>query len=567
MKAIVLEGVSKKFLLTHRDNSEIKGFFSSIGRRVTDEFWAVKDMNIEIEEGQMVGIIGRNGAGKTTLLDIIAGICVPTVGKVTINGRVSSILTLGAGFQGELTGKENIYLNSSILGINKEQINKKYRLIAEFSELGDFLDSPIRTYSSGMYLRLGFSVAVHMDFDILLIDEILSVGDVSFQKKCFNKIEEFRKADKTIIITTQDIDIVNRMCDEVFLLERGRIVESGDPQKITGRYLELLNEEKNLSETFQRKYDGSIKWWANKRFWEKKEGSKEAEIIDVEMFNSQGMKTHKFIPGEKVILRAHFQVKEEIEEPHFGVAIFREDGVYCYGPNILFDGHRIDKLKEGKGWFSIEYESLSLMPGYYRFSIGIWDKTELWAYDYHAGFYKFEIIGRHVDGQLLNLSYLWKPDFGLQEIKMFQFERQSMGFNLNDKHYFSDIVISSVELIDLEGNLKDNFCTNEGLEIKLNHQSLKNHNDVYLWIGIFRSDDIYCHGVSRRLKEGESVISLIYPSLPLLTGKYYISVGLWNMDKKEPLFYSHKVRQFKMSYTGKDHGTVYLRHNWAWELS
>lgn len=566
MKAIVLEGIGKKFFLSHQDKSEIKSFFSPSGRAKVDEFWSLKDINIEIEDGQIAGIIGRNGAGKSTLLDIIAGVCTPTVGKVTVNGRISSILSLGAGFQGELTGKENIFLNSSILGVNKEQLNKKYRLIAEFSELGSFLDSPIRTYSSGMYLRLGFSVAIHMDFDILLIDEILSVGDVSFQKKCFDKIRDFRQAGKTMIIISQDINIINRMCDEVFLLEKGKIVGKGDPQKVTGSYLELLNEENVLSGTFQRQYDGNINWWADKRFWGKKEGSKEAEIIDVELINSQGVRTNKFMSGEKATLKAHFQAKERVEEPHFGVAIFREDGVYCYGPNTVSDGYKIDNIEKGKGWFSIEYESLSLMPGHYRFSVVIWDKTELWAYDYHAGVYKFEIIGAHHNGQLLNLNYRWSPDSEPQEIRMFPFERQNMFFNLDNKYCLNDKVISSLEFIGLEGNLKDIFHTGEGMEVRMKLQSFEGMDDAYLWTGIFRSDDVCCHAASRRLKETQGIASLIYPSLPLLSGKYYISICLWGMDKKEPLFYSHKARQFNMSHTGRDHGTIYLKHSWRWEL-
>jgi len=565
MNIVALEGIGKKFFFARQDRSEINGFFSPASREGAGEFWALKDINMRIENGRIVGIVGRNGAGKTTLLDIIAGVSMPTVGKVMLNGKVSSMLTLGAGFQRELTGKENIYLSCSILGMNKEQVDKKYRLIAEFSELGNFLEHSIKTYSSGMNLRLGFGVAIHTDFDILLIDEVFTVGDVSFQKKCFDKIDEFRKAGKTMVITSQNSDILNRICDEIFLLDKGEIVERGDAQKVQRRYMELLSEEKDLSETFQRKYD-SIKWWADKRFWGKKEGSKEAEIIDVEMIDSTGAKKNKFMLGEKIALKANFQVKEEIEEPHFGVAIFREDGVYCYGPNTSFDGHKIERLKKGKGWFSIEYESLSLMPGYYRFSVVIWDRKEIWAYDYHVGFYRFEIVGTDSDGQLLKLNYLWKPDCELREINMFALIRPNTEFDLNNKHRSDNIIISSVELMDLEGNLKDSFYTGEGLEIRLKFQLSEGVDDTYLWIGIFRSDDIYCHGAIRKLRNEDGAVSLIYPSLPLLTGKYYVSVGIWSMDKKEPPFYFHKACQLNMSYPSRDHGTVYLKHNWKWGL-
>lgn len=567
MKAIKLENVGKRFILTYQRDKVIKGFFSSFhGQKIATEFWALRGINIEVEKGEVIGIIGRNGAGKTTLLNILAGISTPTLGKVEINGRVSSLLTLGAGFQDELTGKENIYLNSSILGITRNEINKKYRSIVEFSELDGFLDSPLQTYSQGMRLRLGFSVAIHMDFDILLIDEILSVGDVSFQKKCFDKIEEFRKQGKTMIIITQSLDIIERLCEEAYLLENGEIAQKGYPQKVAARYLELLKEKK-LPETFQRRY-GKLRWWADKRFWEKKEGSKEARIVEVKTYNSRGKQTDRFKMGEAVAVMACFIVDKEIQEPHFGIAIFSEDGVYCYGPNTSFDGHQIDKLNKGEGFFNIEYKSLILKPGRYRFSAAIWDKNELWAYDYHVGFYKFEVIGENNDAQLLNLRYRWEPDNWWQKFKISQPEKPTFFFNLNgqweDKIISSDIKISSIELLDSLGNQKSSFNTGEDLKIKLQFEFIKEPQDCYLWLGLFRGDDIYCHGVSKKLRE--EMVSLIYPNLPLLTGDYYLSVGIWKKNQREPLLYKHKASIFKMSFLGEDHGTLYLEHSWKWEL-
>ena len=567
MKAIKLENLGKRFILTHQRDRMIKGFFSSFpGQKLATEFWALRNINMEIEEGKVIGIIGRNGAGKTTLLNILAGISTPTVGEVEVNGRVSSLLTLGAGFQDELTGRENIYLNSSILGMSRNEINKKYRSIVEFSELDGFLDSPLQTYSQGMHLRLGFSVSIHMDFDILLIDEILFVGDVSFQKKCFDKIEEFRRQGKTMVISTQSLDIVERLCEEAYLLENGEIAQRGHPQKVAARYLELLNEKK-LPETFQRRY-GKLRWWADKRFWEKKEGSKEARIVEVKTYDSRGKQTNRFKTGERVTVKAYFVVDQEINEPHFGVAIFREDGLYCYGPNTFFDGHKIDRLNKGEGFFSIDYKSLSLKPGRYRFSAAIWDKDELWAYDYHVGFYKFEVTGENNNAQLLNLRYRWQPDYWWRKFKMPQLEKPDISFNLSeqwrDKISSSDVEISSVELLDSADNPKSIFHTGEDLKVKLQFKFLKESQDYHLWLGLFRSDDVYCHGVSKKLEE--EVVSLIYPNLPLLTGDYSLSVGIWGKNQKEPLLYKHKASVFKMSFLGQDHGTVYLEHSWKWEL-
>lgn len=567
MKVIKLKNVGKKFILMHQSDSATKRLFYSFPRqKIATEFWALKNIDMEFEKGKVVGIIGRNGAGKSTLLNILAGISSPTVGKVEIDGRVSSLLTLGAGFQDELTGKENIYLNSSILRMSRNEVNKKYRSIVEFSELDGFLDSPLQTYSQGMRVRLGFSVAIHIDFDILLIDEILSVGDVSFQKKCFDKIEEFRRQGKSMVITTQSLDVIERICEEACLLENGEIVEKGYPQKVTGRYLELLNE-KRLFETFQRRY-GKLSWWADKRFWEKKEGSKEARIVKVKAYNSHEKETNRFKTREKVKLEVRFVVYEDVDEPHFGIAIFREDGVYCYGPNTLFDAHKIYTLSKGEGFFSIEYKSLLLKPGKYRFSVAIWDKNELWAYDHHIGFYKFEIIGKNDDTQLLDLGYRWESDYWWQKFKLPQLQKIDPFFNLDVLKEIevpsSEIKISSLRLSDSSDNLKTVFSTGDMLKIKVRCKFLKQSQDYYLWLGLFRSDGVYCHGASKKLREEE--VSITYLNVPLLTGDYYLSVGIWRENQRKWLLYKHKASVFKMSFLGQDHGTVYLDHSWNWEL-
>ena len=567
MTAIKLENVSKKFILTHKGDNASKEFSCpSAGHNFSTEFWALKDINMEVGKGRVVGVIGRNGAGKSTLLSILAGVSSPTTGKVQINGRVSSLLTLGAGFQDELTGKENIFLNSSILGMNRNEINKKYRSIVEFSELDGFLDSHLQAYSQGMRLRLGFSVAIHMDFDILLIDEVLSVGDVSFQKRCFDKIEEFRKQGKAMIITTQSLDVIERLCEEAYLLENGEVLQRGYPQKVVERYLKLLDEKK-MPEAFRQRY-WKLRWWADKRFWGKKEGSKEARITDVKTYNAQGIETNRFKPGEKAVIQARFLVDEEINEPHFGVALFREDGLYCYGPNTLLGGHQILKLNKGEGFFNIEYKSLDLKPGEYRFSIAIWDKNELWAYDYHIGFYRFEIIGENNDLQLLNLRYRWEPDGWWSKFKAPELEIKDSFLNLNicrqDETVSSDIEVFSIGVLDSSGNPKTIFHTGEGLKVKLQFKFLKQLRKYRLWLGLFRMDEVYCHGVLRKIKEEE--ITLVYPKLPLLTGDYYFSIGLGEENKKEFLLYRHKAVVFKMSFLGQDHGTVYLEHSWNWKL-
>lgn len=245
MKIIHLENVGKKFFLSPQRDGLLGRYLPKLSaHKMTQELWALKDVNMEIEQGKVIGIVGRNGAGKSTLLNILAGISHPTQGKAEVKGKVSSLLTVGAGFHNELSGKENIYLNASILGMSDKEISSKFQDIVNFSELDGFIDVPIKTYSSGMQMRLGFSIATQVDFDVLLIDEVISVGDVSFQKKCFEKIIAFKKQDKTMVIVTQAMDVIERLCDEAFLLEEGRLEAQGDPEYIIGCYLKLLEEKR-----------------------------------------------------------------------------------------------------------------------------------------------------------------------------------------------------------------------------------------------------------------------------------------------------------------------------------
>ncbi|MDD4909390.1 MAG: ABC transporter ATP-binding protein [Candidatus Omnitrophica bacterium] len=242
--AVKLNNIGKRFnLVHHKEGAPFVNILPRVfSHNESEEFWAVKGINMEIESGRVAGIIGRNGSGKSTLLNIISGVMNHTEGEMSLGGRVSSLLTLGAGFQDDLSGRENIYINGAILGMSKREISDKYDSIVAFSELDGFLDVPIRTYSQGMNMRLAFSIATHMDFTILAIDEILSVGDVAFQKKCYERIVDFKRGGKTMLMVSQSMDIIERLCDEVYLLEDGRLVESGDPEFVVGRYMRLLNE-------------------------------------------------------------------------------------------------------------------------------------------------------------------------------------------------------------------------------------------------------------------------------------------------------------------------------------
>lgn len=242
-KAVSFRGVSKRFTLHHERPRTLQeltiGLFGG-DRGRSEELWALKDIDFEVEEGESLGIIGPNGAGKSTILKLVAGIMRPTSGEITIRGKVSPLLELGAGFHHDLTGRENIYLNAALLGISEGETKAKFHEIVEFSELERFIDAPLKHYSSGMYMRLGFAVAVYVDPAVLLIDEVLAVGDEAFQRKCLAKIEEFQKEDRTIIFVSHALSTVAEMCHRALWLDQGRIRAIGPADRVVEEYLESV---------------------------------------------------------------------------------------------------------------------------------------------------------------------------------------------------------------------------------------------------------------------------------------------------------------------------------------
>ncbi len=237
---IEVKNVSKKFKIYHDKATTLKERLLFLRSKRADVFWALQNIDLTIEKGQTIGLIGHNGSGKSTLLKLITKIIYPTSGEIVTKGRVSSLLELGAGFHPDFSGRENIYINASIFGLSKKEIDKRLDDIIKFSELSEFIDSPIRTYSSGMYTRLAFSVAVHVDPDILLIDEILAVGDVNFQKKCISKIKEFKAKGVTMVFVSHNMNDVLEICDKVVWLDKGKIIDYGDTETVANKYLEEM---------------------------------------------------------------------------------------------------------------------------------------------------------------------------------------------------------------------------------------------------------------------------------------------------------------------------------------
>jgi ABC-2 type transport system ATP-binding protein len=239
-QAIVAQGVSKRFTLYHQRATSLKERLLAARRSVTEDFWALRDVDLTVENGETVGLIGPNGSGKSTLLKILSGILAPTSGKVAVQGRISSLLELGAGFNGELSGRENVYLNASILGLSRREIDRAYDSIVGFAELEPFMDNQVKHYSSGQYVRLGFAIAVHADPDILLVDEVLAVGDEAFQQKCLAKIAEFQARGCSILFVTHSLDLIAKVCSRGVVLDHGRVLHDGDPLEAAERLRSLL---------------------------------------------------------------------------------------------------------------------------------------------------------------------------------------------------------------------------------------------------------------------------------------------------------------------------------------
>ncbi|MBN1916418.1 MAG: ABC transporter ATP-binding protein [Verrucomicrobia bacterium] len=352
-QAIVVEKLGKCFRLRKERDRTLKGTLLGVlrGRGVRNDLWALKDVNLSIRKGETFGIIGANGAGKSTLLGVLAGTIRPTEGRIDVAGRISSLLELGAGFHPDLTGRENVYLNASILGLPKATINAKFDDIVRFAGLAEFIDSPVKHYSSGMYVRLGFAVAVEVDPDVLLVDEVLAVGDEAFRKKCLGKIAEFQRAGKTIVVVSHDLDTVSKTCSRVMLLGEGRVLELGEPQAVVEEYKRLGLQQQD--DVYRREW-----------------GTRAAEITDVQIVDATGAPAERFRSGETMRVRIRYEAHEPIADPVFGFSVADFQGKLCYGSNTAITGTSLGTI-DGTGGVELTIEPLNLLRGKFFLSLAL----------------------------------------------------------------------------------------------------------------------------------------------------------------------------------------------------
>jgi ABC-2 type transport system ATP-binding protein len=370
--AVRVEGVSKKFRLYKERNQTLKAAMMRGGRATYDDFWALRDVSFEIPTGGVFGLIGQNGSGKSTLLKCMAKILVPEQGRIFVDGKISALLELGAGFHPELSGRENVYLNGSILGLSRRDIDRKFDQIVDFAGLEQFIDTPVKNYSSGMYVRLGFSVAINVDPDVLLVDEVLAVGDEAFQRKCDEKFADLRDAGKTIVVVSHALSTVRTMCDAAAWLEHGVVKEIGAPGLLIDKYVEGTHNERVAAE------GGGSRW-----------GSGDARVERVELLDDRGAPTLRVRAGAAATLRFHYVTEGRIPKPVIGFGLHRIDGTHATGVNSRET--IVPDAIEGRGYVDFAMDRLPLVQGSYDVTVAIVDDANLHTYDYRTKALRFDV--------------------------------------------------------------------------------------------------------------------------------------------------------------------------------
>lgn len=368
--AIEVKNLTKEFRIPHRKvDTVFEKIISSVtgNRKSYERFLALDKVSFTVKKGESLGVIGRNGSGKSTLLKLIAGIIAPTKGSIITNGLIMPFIELGVGFQPDLSARENVYLYGSILGLKNEVIEKRYKELVEFAELENFMDMKLKDFSSGMVARLAFSTAIMADPDILLIDEVLAVGDVEFRKKCFEKMSEYKKSGKTIIFVSHDLDMIEAICEKSILLDKGQVCGHGETQKLRNDYILLATERKKSSSGV-----ATIKKEREKSRW----GSGEVLITNLKLFSERGKETYCFGRGERAkVVIEYFSERGFNAEIVFRIQVYRAgDGLFVFGSNTQRYGIAVIKPK-GTGKVELELSSLPLVEGKYHLTPAILEKS------------------------------------------------------------------------------------------------------------------------------------------------------------------------------------------------
>lgn len=389
--AISVDGVSKKFRVYHEKNQYLKSALLSGKRARYEDFWAVDDVSFEVPAGSTFGIIGANGSGKSTLLKCIAGILHPERGRITTVGRTAALLELGSGFHPDLSGRENVYLNGALLGLTQKDLQKRFDEIVDFAGLGSFIDTPVKNYSSGMTVRLGFAIAINVDPEILIIDEVLAVGDASFQQKCYQKIESFRRDGKTILFVSHGVGDVTTLCSQVLWLENGKA-------RSIGRAVDLVSEYLGASlGSFHKTNETSNERWGNGCVTVER-----VEVLNEHLESSDLVKT-----GHPVTIRIHYKRNEKVDDVIAGLRISHLHGTQVFATNSRRRGTDLGAFGEF-GYVDLYIPRIPLLNGTYQISVDLSDSSELLTYDHWGQSKTFDVLqDRVLDEGLVTIEAVW----------------------------------------------------------------------------------------------------------------------------------------------------------------
>ncbi len=393
----------------------------------SEAFTALSDFSVTVPAGSTFGLVGRNGSGKSTALKLVAGITKPTTGTVSVRGRISALIELGAGFHPEISGRENVFINGIMLGLSKKEVERRFDEIVEFAELADFIDEPVKNYSSGMYMRLGFSVAIHVDPDVLLVDEVLAVGDEGFTHKCLDKFADFKRRGKTVLLVTHSLNLVERFCDEAAWLDGGRKRAEGDPVRVIAEYISDVEkqEERFLASSDDRAQQGveavpptaapagipadptADMMKAAEGRW----GSRVVEILDVALLDAHDQPVHVIHSGDSLAVRLAVRAHQPVNDFVFGVALFGADGVCVYGTNTDIEAFTSTAVT-GDASVTLTFDALHLVEGTYKVDVAV-HKHDGVPYDYHRLLYTFRVKSRIGDVGIYRPAHRWVFDGGI----------------------------------------------------------------------------------------------------------------------------------------------------------
>jgi ABC-type polysaccharide/polyol phosphate transport system ATPase subunit len=379
-------------------------------------FEALNGVSFDVAAGKTFGIVGRNGSGKSSMLKLIAGIGKPTSGTVRVNGRVSALIELGAGFHPEISGRDNVFINGMMLGLSKREITRRFDEIVAFAELEDFIDAPVKTYSSGMYMRLGFAVAINVDPDVLLVDEVLAVGDEAFTHKCLDKFADLRRRGRTVLLVTHSLDMVTRFCDEALWLDGGVVRAQGDPKRVIDAYLMdvAAGENRDLSNPrvqVAAASGGEVPEDLS-RATEGRWGSREVEITAVELLDANGRSMHVFQSGDALTVRIRVHAAHPVADFVFGVAIFNAEGICCYGTNTHIEGASPRQLS-GDGQVEFHVDRLDLNAGAYKLDVAVHRENGT-PYDYHRLLHTFRVTSPLKEVGIFRPPHRWLFSGGIR---------------------------------------------------------------------------------------------------------------------------------------------------------